>query len=541
VSFGFRDPAIGAVTIIPTYDSTITAAPNAQAIENCIASAAATYQQLFSDKLTVSILYRVASTDTTGVTVGLGRSLKPAYTIPYAEFLSALQASRQTAHDAVAQNNIPPSSPSLIRFSSALGRVLGFNTPGNLDPNGGSTGTFDGVITIASTAPIQYTRSAGVASFQYDALSIIEHETDEVLGLGSVLDTSATGQIKALDLFRYSLDSGTAALSLSGSAAATSYFSIDGGVTYLVGFNQDPDGDRGDWLSGQCSTSVKTGLVQYAFTCPGVTADVTALSPEAIALDVIGYTLATPPASPDIGPNGIVPLYSTVSSIQPGAWASIYGSNLATVSGGVWTGTFPTTLGETSVTVNGKPGYLYFVSPGQINFQAPDDTAFGPATVVVKTSGGSVSAQVNLAPVSPSFSLLDGKHPAAIIPRSDGSGFYISGTSTFDIAGPAGFSLGYFTTPAKAGDTLVFFGVGFGPTSPTVEAGQAYSGAAFAQNPVVVQIGNTIAMPAFAGLSAAGQYQINLTLPAGLGAGDVPLVATVAGVSTQTGVVLSVR
>jgi hypothetical protein len=34
--------------------------------------------------------------------------------------------------------------------------------------------------------------------------------------------------------------------------------------------------------------------VQYAFSCPGQTADISATSPEAVALDVSGYDLATP-------------------------------------------------------------------------------------------------------------------------------------------------------------------------------------------------------------------------------------------------------
>jgi len=45
----------------------------------------------------------------------------------------------------------------------------------------------------------------------------------------------------------------------------------------------------------------------------------------------------------------------------------------------------------------------------------------------------------------------------------------------------------------------------------------------------------------FAGLSEAGTCQINVTLPAGLGTGDVPLVATVGGAQTQSGVVLSLQ
>jgi uncharacterized protein (TIGR03437 family) len=146
---------------------------------------------------------------------------------------------------------------------------------------------------------------------------------------------------------------------------------------------------------------------------------------------------------------------------------------------------------------------------------------------------------VTLGPVSPSFSLLDGKHVAGIILRSNGSG--TQGGGTYDIIGPTGSSLGYPTVAAKAGDSVVLFGVGFGPTNPVVLAGQAFSGAAATTNAVSLTINNVSVTPGFAGLSSAGLYQINLTIPAGLGTGDVPLQASVDGAQTQSGVVISLQ
>ena len=58
----------------------------------------------------------------------------------------------------------------------------------------------------------------------------------------------------------------------------------------------------------------------------------------------------------------------------------------------------------------------------------------------------------------------------------DGSGAF--GRGTYDILGPTGNSLGYPTVAAQAGDTVELFGVGFGPTTPAVPAGKAFSGAA---------------------------------------------------------------
>src|ERR1019366_9354148 len=72
--------------------------------------------------------------------------------------------------------------------------------------------------------------------------------------------------------------------------------------------------------------------------------------------------------APSIAPGRIVPIFSNVNTIQPGEWVSIFGMNLAS-SAGSWNGTFPTSLGGTSVPINGKAGYLIYVSPTQINLQ----------------------------------------------------------------------------------------------------------------------------------------------------------------------------
>jgi len=58
---------------------------------------------------------------------------------------------------------------------------------------------------------------------------------------------------------------------------------------------------------------------------------------------------------------------------------------------------------------------------------------------------------------------------------------------------------------------------------------------------VKLAIGGTTVIPISSGLSEEGLYQINVTIQAGLGAGDQSLAATVDGVSTQSGVVISLQ
>jgi uncharacterized protein (TIGR03437 family) len=243
-------------------------------------------------------------------------------------------------------------------------------------------------------------------------------------------------------------------------------------------------------------------------------------------------SIAEPQLPPAIDPGGIVP-----GAIQPGEWVSIYGANLG--ANATWTGNFPTSLGGASVTIDRKPAYLSFTSYGQINLQAPSDSATGTVPLVVTTSAGSVTAQVTLGQFSPSFFLLDGRHVAGIILRSNRSGAY--GSGAYDIIGPPGTSLGYPTVAAKAGDTIELFGTGFGTTNPSVPAGAPFSGAAPTISAVTVRIDSTNVAPSFSGLSGAGLYQFNLTIPGGLGTGDVALQALVGGLATPSGVVISLQ
>jgi hypothetical protein len=102
------------------------------------------------------------------------------------------------------------------------------------------------------------------------------------------------------------------------------------------------------------------------------------------SISIIPTTL--PP--PSINSGGVVPVYSSSTIIEAGSWISIYGSNLAGATAR-WNGDFPISLGGTSVTINSKSAYLWFVSPTQINLQAPDDSATGTVIVTVTTPGGS--------------------------------------------------------------------------------------------------------------------------------------------------------
>jgi uncharacterized protein (TIGR03437 family) len=242
--------------------------------------------------------------------------------------------------------------------------------------------------------------------------------------------------------------------------------------------------------------------------------------------------------APSIAAGGVVPLDSVVNTIQPGEWVSIFGSNLASETA-YWNGDFPTSLGGTSVEINGKPAYLSFVSPGQINLQAPGDTAMGTVCVVVTTAAGKGSSVVTLAQVSPSFSLIEKLHVSGIILRPDNSGAY--GGGSYDILGPNGTPFGYPTVAAREGDSVEIFGFGFGPTDPSVQPGKAFSGAVRITGSFRLYINDVLIQPTFVGLTSAGLYQVNFVVPANLGRGELPIEAVVDGVPTQKHVYFSLQ
>ena len=190
---------------------------------------------------------------------------------------------------------------------------------------------------------------------------------------------------------------------------------------------------------------------------------------------------------------------------------------------------FPNAAGRHHRDGGRRTGVPVVREPHTDQFKVPDQFPLG--LVVVSTAAGIAALNVPFEEIAPSLNLLDSRHVAGIILRNDGSGAY--GGGAYDILGPNGTSLGYKTVAARAGDTIELFGTGFGPTNPSVPARQAFSGAAPITSTLTLSINSVTVLPTFAGLSGAGLDQVNLTLPSGLGSGDLPLTASVGNFPTQ--------
>jgi hypothetical protein len=284
------------LVINPTFDSSILQNSNSAAIQAAINRAIAIYQSLFSDPITVSIRFRYSNTEPDGHPFPSGTlsvSDFVVYSIPWNTYINALRADAKTANDTTANASLPANALSTnISVSGANGRAIGQDTPPAMFPNGtvGDGGPYDGIVSLNSNVSFQFTRPPSASN--YDAQRSIEHEMDEILGLGSRLPGG--GDLQPQDLFSWSAP-GTRNLTSSGSR----YFSINSGNTNIVAFNQDRGGDLGDWLSASCPQA--NPYVQNAFGCMGQVSDVTANSPEGISLDVIGYDLVSPPPPGQLG------------------------------------------------------------------------------------------------------------------------------------------------------------------------------------------------------------------------------------------------
>jgi hypothetical protein len=307
------EPSTG-LTIHPTFDGSITGNPNAAAIQAMINSTIAIYESLFSDPITIQIRFRYATTAPDGSRLPQGlvsQSDIGLYVIPWNTYISALRADAATNNDNVATASLPGSALSTnMRPGSANGRAVGLNTPPAMFADGtvGDGGSYDGIVTLNSSTPFQFSRPVNENNF--DAQRVTEHEVDEVIGLGSRIGHDSD-DLRPQDLFSWS-SAGHRNITASG----TRYFSINSGMTNIVDFNQDPDGDFGDWLSGPCPQAHP--YPQNAFSCLGQSSDIAATSPEGINLDVIGYDL-TQTTQPSLGN------ISTRSFVQTGEHVTIGG------------------------------------------------------------------------------------------------------------------------------------------------------------------------------------------------------------------------
>jgi len=210
--------------------------------------------------------------------------------------------------------------------------------------------------------------------------------------------------------------------------------------------------------------------------------------------------------------------------VAPGGLVSIFGSNLSPITLSSVDVPLPTVLADSCLTVGGLVIPIIFVSPTQINAQAPFQVS-GNTEVVLRTPGGvSDALKITLQPAAPS------------VFRSGTAG-PVTGLATV-VRGSNG-DLVTNSNPIHFNDQITIYLTGMGQTSPEVATGSAAPSSPLASTLLTptVTIGDTPLFVGYAGLSPGlvGVYQINATVPfKNVPTGfDIPLTITQGGASTN--------
>jgi uncharacterized protein (TIGR03437 family) len=272
----------------------------------------------------------------------------------------------------------------------------------------------------------------------------------------------------------------------------------------------------GATCTGVSSTNCSVGQVSLT---PGAT--------------IVGPVTGTFNPAPSITPNGAnsAANYGSYTSITPSTWMEIYGVNLANVQATNWENSFngnlaPTSLGGTTVTVAGIPAYIDYVSPGQVNIQVPSGVPDGPQPIVVTTAGGTSTAYTIT---------VNSVEPGLLAPLSffvNGSQYVvalISNTNTYVL--PETLA-GVSTTRAAPGEYITLYGIGFGPVTPNIPAGQLVTESNEISATLQITFAGVPATVSYAGLGPGylGLYQFNVMVPNVAASDTVPVAFTLGGV-----------
>jgi uncharacterized protein (TIGR03437 family) len=207
-------------------------------------------------------------------------------------------------------------------------------------------------------------------------------------------------------------------------------------------------------------------------------------------------------------------------AIAPGNWIEIYGSNLAPLTR-QWTssdfrnGVAPTSLDDVRVTIAGVPAFISYISPGQVNALVPSGVPAGAARVIL-TNGARAAApyEVTVAASRPAILSM----PPTLSPDTAYVAALFPDFATYALPPYPPYAALPARRP-KPGDTLVLFGMGFGPVSPDVPVGRIATAPSSLLGRLAISFNRSAAPVSgtvtYAGLvpGTVGLYQFNVILP----------------------------
>ncbi|HEY1496994.1 MAG TPA: MBL fold metallo-hydrolase [Candidatus Solibacter sp.] len=194
--------------------------------------------------------------------------------------------------------------------------------------------------------------------------------------------------------------------------------------------------------------------------------------------------------------------FAAGAPVAPGSVVSIFGKFTGSQTVGLATYPMPRKLGETELLIDGKAAPLYYVSPGQVNFQLPAAQAVGQALAEIRVGGQAA-----------------GRAPVTVVANAAGIFGAVNQDGRVNSASAA----------ARRGEALHIFGTGLGAVAPAVEDGAAAPSQPLSNGVVSpnVFLGGRQLTPLFNGLAPglAGVWQIDVLIPADASTGpEIPLV-----------------
>jgi len=237
--------------------------------------------------------------------------------------------------------------------------------------------------------------------------------------------------------------------------------------------------------------------------------------------------LVTTATAPAITVAGIVNAAGYTTQVTGNDIAAIFGVNLAPSVSSPHVIPLLTALNTVSVLVDGIPAPLFYLSPGQINFQTPfrllNQTQ---ATIVVQTNGISSNAvTIPLVAAAPALLAVNG--------QGTGQGEVLAVNGAF--VAPTGTIFG--AQPGVAGQAISIYCLGLGAVTGTTSDG--FGGGPNTPtlaNPQVT-IGGLNANVTFSGEAPGfvGLYQVNVVIPAGVASSpSIPVVFSMNGLTSNT-------
>jgi len=295
----------------------------------------------------------------------------------------------------------------------------------------------------------------------------------------------------------------------------------------------------GSWLSASPGAGQTPGSVQVSINPAGLSQGIyngsVVFTPTDTSINSVAVPITLLLGCGQGGCNGLpATIISVVNAASfhpggaPGAAMTIFGVSLSDKPYQAQSYPLPTQLGPTTVTVNGNPVPLYYVSPTQINFQMPSGAP--AANVQVSVNTGSTNASIRLLAAPPHTSELTVVDPGLFVSAGNRAAAL---NQDLSVLTPA--------TPLAAGALVLLYFTGQGPISPPLADGTAAPAdpLSLINGTVGVTVGGKAAEVVYAGVAPgfAGLSQINAVIPSGLAPGDQPVFISINGVSSNAGLI----